>query len=204
MPSSVFPLPSLGRGDALCLQQASRQGVKSELETVMEQLFFYIFAILAVASAIAVVASKNPVHSAVYLIICFLQVAALFILLRAPFLAAAQVFIYVGAVMVLFLFAVLVLNVGKERLGEQIHHQSVIVIPAVILFLLMVGALVVKGGLTAPMGEFTEKALEKNTEVIGKMLLSKYIFPFEVVSVLLLIALIGAVALVMKGRGNPD
>lgn len=181
-----------------------RQGVKFKRETVMEQIFFYIFALLAVASAIAVVASKNPVHSAVYLIICFLQVAALFILLRAPFLAAVQVFIYVGAVMVLFLFAVLVLNVGKERLGEQIHHQSVIVIPAVILFLLMVGALVAKGRLTAPMGAFTEKALEKNTEVVGKMLFSKYIFPFEVVSVLLLVALIGAVALVMKEKGDPD
>lgn len=170
----------------------------------MEQLFFYIFAVIAVASAIAVVAAKNQVHSAVYLIICFLQVAALFILLRAPFLAAAQIFIYVGAVMVLFLFAVLVLNVGKESLGQRIHDQSVVVIPAVILFLLMVGALVAKGRLTAPMGEYTEKALEKNTEVIGKVLFSKYLFPFEVVSVLLLVALIGAVALVMKEKGNPD
>jgi NADH-quinone oxidoreductase subunit J len=79
----------------------------------MEQIFFYIFAGVAVASAIGMIAAKNPVRSAIFLITCLLQVAALYILLRAPFLAAVQVFIYVGAVMVLFLFVVMVLDVGK-------------------------------------------------------------------------------------------
>ncbi len=168
----------------------------------MEQLFFYIFAAVAVASAIAVITTRNPVHSAVYLIICLMQVASLFILLRAPFLAAVQLFIYVGAVMVLFLFAVMVLNVGKERMGAYIHHQSVIAIPAVIAFLLLAGFLVASGSLTASKGNYPEKALEKNTEVIGKVLFSRYLFPFEVVSLLLLVALIGAVALVLQEKGG--
>jgi NADH-quinone oxidoreductase subunit J len=76
-------------------------------------LFFLIFAAVAVGSAVAVVTSRNPVHSALFLMVCLLQVACLFVLLRAPFLAAVQVFIYVGAVMVLFLFVVLVLDLRK-------------------------------------------------------------------------------------------
>ena len=83
---------------------------------MFEQVFFYIFAVVAVVSAIAVISSRNPVHSALYLIVCLLQVAAMYILLRAPFLAAVQVFIYVGAVMVLFLFAVMVLDMGKIQI----------------------------------------------------------------------------------------
>lgn len=170
----------------------------------MEQIFFYIFAAIAVITAVAVVSVRNPVHSALYLIVCFLQVAAIFILLRAPFLAAVQVFIYVGAVMVLFLFAVMVLDVGKESFGEHMHSQA---IPAVItvIGLLAVGIWMISSGrITAPLGVYNEEALAKNTEVIGKSLFTQYIFPFEVVSLLLLIALIGAVVLVLKDKGRGE
>ncbi len=164
----------------------------------MEQLFFYIFAVIAVLSALGVVTARNPVHSAIFLIACLLQVAALFILLRSPFLAAVQVFIYVGAVMVLFLFAVMMLDIGKERLKEHIHGQRIIAVPAVILLFAMAGYLALKGNLIAPVGKYSEALLVKNTEVLGKLLYTKYIFPFEVVSVLLLVALVGAIVLVMK------
>ncbi len=169
----------------------------------MEQLFFYIFAAMAIASAIGVISDKNAVHSAFYLIITLLQVAAIFVLLRSPFLAAVQVFIYVGAVMVLFLFAVMVLDVGKEELSARLNEQSVIAIPAVLVMLLMIGFLVVRGHLTAPPGAYTESELiGRSTEVIGRSLYTRYIFPFEIVSILLLIALIGAITLVMKERGE--
>jgi NADH-quinone oxidoreductase subunit J len=154
----------------------------------MEQLFFYIFAFIAVVSALAVILVKNPVHSAIYLILCLLQAAALFVLLRAPFLAAVQVFIYVGAVIVLFLFVVMVLDIGKEKFGERMHGQGHLAIPVVALFLVITGYMVFKGRLTAPAGNFTESALAKNTEVLGKLLYTKYIFPFEVVSILLPVA----------------
>lgn len=169
----------------------------------MEQLFFYIFAVVAIVSALLVVTVRNAVHSAFYLIICLLQVAALFILLRSPFLAAVQVFIYVGAVMVLFLFAVMVLDIGKEEMKEHIHSQWIPAVGTIIGLLLMVGYLVKRGKLTAPLGIYNEAVLAKNTEVIGKAIYTQYIFPFEVVSLLLLIALVGAIVLVMKEKGRP-
>lgn len=168
----------------------------------MEQLFFYIFAIIAVVSAIAVITVRNPVHSAFYLIVCLLQVAAIYILLRSPFLAAVQVFIYVGAVMVLFLFAVMVLDIGKEGLKAQLHHQNPIAIAVVVGLLALIGFFISRGTLTAQPGQYDEAALVNNTEVLGKALFTKYIFPFEAVSLLLLIALVGAVVLVMKEKGK--
>ena len=172
----------------------------------MEAMFFYSFAGVAVASAIGVITARNPVHSAIFLIISLLQVAALYILLRAPFLAAVQVFIYVGAVMVLFLFVVMVLDVGKERLKEHLHGQRTVAIPVLILLLAFTGYLLFKAKLPAPVGNYSEATLMRHTEVLGKLLYTKYIFPFEVVSVLLLVALIGAIVLVMKRKepGEPE
>jgi len=169
----------------------------------MEQLFFYIFALVAIVSAVLVVSVRNAVHSAFYLIICLLQVAALFILLRSPFLAAVQVFIYVGAVMVLFLFAVMVLDIGREKTKEYIHSQWLPGIGVIIALLLVVGYLIKGGKLSTLTGVYTEAVLAKNTEVIGKALFTQYIFPFEVVSLLLLIALVGAIVLVMKDKTRP-
>jgi len=166
----------------------------------MEQFFFYAFAIIAVLCAVCVVTLRNPVHSAFFLILTLLQVAAIFILLRAPFLAAVQVFIYVGAVMVLFLFAVLVLDLGRERMKEYIHQQSPPAVAAVVVLFITAALLVLKARITAPPGRFDEAALANNTEVVGRALFTTYIFPFEVVSVLLLVALIGAVALVLRER----
>jgi NADH-quinone oxidoreductase subunit J len=166
----------------------------------MEQLFFYIFAVIAVISALGVITARNPIHSAVFLIVCLLQVAAVFILLRSPFLAVAQVFIYVGAVVVLFLFAVMMLDIGKERLRERIHGQLKYAVGAVFLFFVMAGYLILKGRLSAPLGKYTQAELAENTEILGKLLYTKYIFPFEVVSVLLLVALIGAIVLVNKQK----
>ncbi|HLC19204.1 MAG TPA: NADH-quinone oxidoreductase subunit J [Thermodesulfobacteriota bacterium] len=166
----------------------------------MEQVFFYIFAVVAVASAIAVITARSAVHSAFFLVICLLQVAAVFVLLRFPFLAAVQVFIYVGAVMVLFLFAVMVLDVGRETFGERLHSQSIPAVLTLAVLFVMMGLLMFSGKVTVPGGPYSEAALARNTEIIGRALYTKYIYPFEVVSVLLLIALIGAVALVMRER----
>lgn len=166
----------------------------------MEQVFFYIFSIIAVISAISVISARSAVRSAFYLIITLMQVAAIFILLRSPFLAAVQVFIYVGAVMVLFLFAVMVLDIGREKLATYIHHQSVIAVPAVIVFFLMGAYMIIRGGWNVSNVGFPEEALAKSSEVIGKEMFGRYLFPFEVVSLVLLIALIGAVALVLRGR----
>ena len=170
----------------------------------MEQFFFYVFAGIGIASAVGVITAKNPVHSAVFLITCLLQVAALYILLRAPFLAAVQVFIYVGAVMVLFLFVVMMLDIGKERLKEHLHGQRAVAIPVLILLFGLAGYLLFKAKLSAPVGNYSETTLMRHTEVLGKLLYTKYIFPFEVLSVLLLVALIGAIVLVMKKKESGE
>jgi len=166
----------------------------------MEQIFFYIFAVIAVIAAVSVVTSRSPVHSTLFLIVTLLQVAAIFILLRSPFLAAVQVFVYVGAVMVLFLFAVLVLGVGNETFSTRFHGQAIPAVVALCALFLVSGLLMFSGSGTVPGAPFKEEALARNTEVIGRALYTRYIFPFEVVSLLLLIALIGTVALVMKER----
>jgi len=169
----------------------------------MELIFFYIFAFIAVGAAISVVCVRNVVHSTLFLIVSLMQVAAMFILLRSPFLAAVQVFIYVGAVMVLFLFAVLVLGLGNLKFSERFHSQSIPALIALGLLFLVSGLLLfMGGGGTVPSKPFTEAALARSTEVIGRSLYTTYIFPFEVVSLLLLIALIGAVVLVMKERSK--
>jgi NADH-quinone oxidoreductase subunit J len=166
----------------------------------MEIIFFYLFAGMAVVAAAGVITLRNPVHSAVCLILCLLQVAALYILLRSPFLAVVQVFIYVGAVMVLFLFAVMMLDIGKERMQQHVHGQRKYALPAAAALLVMMGAMALGGRLTAPAGPYTDAALARNTEVLGRLLYTNYIFPFEVVSVLLLVALVGAIVLVMRVR----
>lgn len=166
----------------------------------MELIFFYTFAAVAVASAIAVISLRNPVHSAIFLMVCFLQVAALFVLLRSPFLAVAQVFIYVGAVIVLFLFAVMVLDLGRERFGTYLHSQRPLGLLVAIGFVLVMGVSILKGKLNAPLGKYTEETMMQNTEVMGNLLYTKYLYPFEVTSVLLLVALIGAIVLAMKEK----
>jgi len=167
---------------------------------MMEQLFFYAFAIIAVISALCVVSVRSAVHSAFFLVICLLQVAAIFVLLRFPFLAAVQVFIYVGAVMVLFLFAVMVMDIGKETFGERMHNQSIPAALVLIALLVVMGMLMYSGSLPAGSVPFEEAELARNTEIIGKALYTRYIYPFEVVSVLLLIALVGAVVLVLRNK----
>ncbi|MCK5237454.1 MAG: NADH-quinone oxidoreductase subunit J [Deltaproteobacteria bacterium] len=160
----------------------------------MEQIFFIGFAVLAIVSALAVVSLRNPVHSALCLMVCLFQVACIFVLLRSPFLAVVQIFIYVGAVMVLFLFVVMILDIRKVMLGSLVGKRSGFVyaiMPLVTLEFLLV---IFKGGLgkvasNIPSGE------EVKVAVIGKELFTKYLFPFEVVSILLLVAMVGAIVL---------
>jgi len=170
----------------------------------MEAIFFYLFAGIAVVCATGVITVRNPVHSAVCLILCLLQVAALYILLRSPFLAAVQVFIYVGAVMVLFLFAVMMLDIGREKMQRLVHGQRKIALPVAGVLLVMLSATALGGRLTAPPGAYSDASLARNTEVLGGLLYTRYIFAFEVVSALLLVALIGAIVLVMRAKKETD
>ncbi len=164
----------------------------------MEKLFFIMFAILAITSAIGVVSLRNPIHSALSLMVCLFQVACLFVLLRSPFLAVVQVFIYVGAVMVLFLFVVLILDVKSVVLARRTIKRSYLVyilVPVVAVELLI---LLVGGGLSKLMLDVPGEEVLVST--IGRVLFTEYLLPFELVSILLLVAMVAAIVMAKEGR----
>lgn len=162
----------------------------------MEKLFFLIFAITAVASAIAVISFRNPVHSAISLMVCFFQVASIFVLLRAPFLAAAQVFLYVGAVMVLFLFVIMMLDIRKTIINRVAPRGLFWIVAILAALAYEMFAVISKSNF--PAQSMAAARLDGTVAEIGKALFTEYLLPFEVVSVILLVALIGAIVMGKK------
>lgn len=165
---------------------------------MMDHLFFFYFAGMIALTSILVVVFRNPVYSALSLLIMFFHVAGLYVTLHAEFLAAVQIVVYAGAILVLYLFVVMLLNLKQD---DRYHHQWPV---AAILGLTMaVEAFVltlVKGrtipSIPANLGETVEGT--GNTEALGDMLYSTYLFPFEVASLVLLVAMIGAILLAKK------
>jgi NADH-quinone oxidoreductase subunit J len=165
---------------------------------MIEQFFFLLFGFIAIVCAACVVTLRNPVHSALFLMATLFQVAALFVLLRSPFLAVVQVFIYVGAVMVLFIFVVFLLDVRKMMLDvfRPKHKLIAYLVMAVLLVEVIVVAFVGRVEhlkLAAP-------GAEVKVETIGKALFTTYIYPFEVVSIVLLAAMVGAIVMARGGE----
>lgn len=162
-----------------------------------EQVFFFIFAIIAAGSAMAVVSFKNPVYSVLSLMVCFLQMAALFVMLRSPFLAVVQVFVYVGAVLVLFLFVIMMLDIRKARMDQFITGGNFWAIGLLAILIIEMIFIVSKSRL-ANITVSPELRLDGGVREIGEALFTKYLLPFEVVSLILLVALIGAIVLGRK------
>jgi NADH-quinone oxidoreductase subunit J len=168
----------------------------------MELLFFYIFAGVAIGSAVMVVTNKNVLHAALFLILTFFCVSAIYILLRAEFLAAVQVLLYVGAIMALFIFTILLINVMQAQFLRQFHGQRplaailVVALLAETMFLLLSDF---RGNFPLMQETPSETAGKAGLQVLSNLLLTDYLLLFEVASVLLLAALIGAVVL---ARGN--
>ncbi len=158
----------------------------------MEFGFFLLCAAVTVDSALLVVIARNPIHSALALMACLVQVAALFILLGSPFLAAIQIFVYVGAVMVLFLFVIMMIDVREAarvrflRGGGMFPTLVVLVLLGAEMLILLLGS--ERLPVTAAGGG---GALER----LSTTLFTDYLFPFEVTSVILLVALVGAIVL---------
>jgi NADH-quinone oxidoreductase subunit J len=170
---------------------------------IVVALFFYLFAGLCVASAFMVIAAKNPVHSVLYLILAFVNAAGLFVMLGAEFLAMILIVVYVGAVAVLFLFVVMMLDVDFAELkqGALQYLPIGMLIGGIFLaeLLLVVGAWVIGPGvpyaITAPIAAKTS-----NIEVIGLVLYTRYAYFFEAAGMILLIAMIGAIVLTLQHR----
>jgi NADH-quinone oxidoreductase subunit J len=171
---------------------------------VADQVLFYFFAGLAVLSAILVVTSRNTVYSAVFLITTLLATGGIFLTLRAEFLFAVQIILYVGGIMVLFVFVIMLVNLDVSVRQLQFNRQKWV---ATLLSLVLGGELLAAFALARNnqqgrdllgLPQAAATALEPNTELVGKVLFEKYMIPFEIASVLLLVALIGAVVMGKK------
>ncbi len=166
----------------------------------MELIVFFILAGLAVGSALAMVTSRNMVYGVLWMVANFAMVAILFLLLNATFLAAVQVIVYAGAIMVLFLFVVMLLGPQRIPAIETIPMQRPLALLFGLLLFLALSAVLTTNRLTGQTGDVTPQALERigNSVLVGGELFSTYLFPFELSSVLLLIAMVGAVVLAKR------
>jgi NADH-quinone oxidoreductase subunit J len=168
------------------------------------QLFFGYFAGVIALTAILVVALKNPIYSVLSLLVMFFHVAGLYLTLHAEFLAAVQIIVYAGAILVLYLFVVMLLNLHRD---DHYHSQwravGFVCIPLFIEFMVLIA-----GGSAASPGpvpaEPTDDVAGGNTLAIGETLFSTYLFPFEVASLILLVAMVGAIVLAKKDFGGRE
>jgi len=163
----------------------------------MELLLFYLLAIGAVISGLLVILKRNPVINALFLIVVMLCLAGIYLLLGAQFMAAIQLIVYAGAIMVLFLFVIMLLNLDQEIAGivKGRYQKAIGFLLAALLFLTLftvVGVNTLPGKGTHPIDETA------NTESIGRLLFTYFLLPFEMTSVILLIAIIGAIVLGKK------
>ena len=173
---------------------------------ILQTIMFYLFAAVAIASAVMVVSARNPVHSVLFLILAFFNTAGLFVLLGAEFLAMILVIVYVGAVAVLFLFVVMMLDIDFAQLRSGFMRY--LPIGALIGFILLAELMLVFGswviapgiaGLAAaPLP--ADAAAISNTRALGDLLYTRYIFAFQVAGLILLVAMIGAIVLTLRTR----
>jgi len=162
---------------------------------------FYFFAAVMVFAALRVITARNPVHSALFLVLAFFTAAGLWMLLEAEFLAIALVLVYVGAVMVLFLFVVMMLDINLDRLREGYWDY-------------LVPGLIVAGVMLAEMvlilyGKYFDEGMPQpaphaadysNTRELGRLIYTEYVYPFEIAAVILLVAIVAAIALTLRHR----
>lgn len=169
---------------------------------MFEYAVFWVFAAILVIAAVCVITARNPVHSALFLVLAFFTAAALWMLLRAEFLAIVLVLVYVGAVMVLFLFVVMMLDINLDRMREG--FWSYLPLGAAIAALMIVEMALVLGGKyfgsqTLP-GPADPGPGYNNTKELGRLLYTDYAYPFELAAVLLLVAIVVAIALTLRKR----
>jgi NADH-quinone oxidoreductase subunit J len=164
-------------------------------------LAFYLFATLTIASAIAVIVARNPVHSVLWLILAFFNGAGLMLLLGAEFIAMLMVIVYVGAVAVLFLFVVMMLDIdfASLRTGFTKNLPFGIIVALVLLAEIVVAVSAWSSGPTLS-GRAIPAAATPNIVAIGQLLYSRYLFPFEIAGLILLVAMIGAIVLTHRSR----
>ncbi|MGE0171523.1 MAG: NADH-quinone oxidoreductase subunit J [Oligoflexales bacterium] len=165
-----------------------------------EQLAFYLISTILIATGIAVVLCRNAVISAIFLIVNLLTIAGIYALVGAHFVAAIQVLVYAGAIMVLFLFVIMLLNLDpKELEGPKLPASELFVLILMLFAFGVTSGLILKGGgKYLPIQATVETATDSNTYVVGMELFSKYLWPFELASLLILLAIIASIVIAKK------
>ena len=160
---------------------------------------FYVFSAILIFAALRVVTTRNPVHAALWLVLCFFSAAAIWLLLQAEFLAIALVLVYVGAVMVLFLFVVMMLDVNFDTLRQ--HFKSYVPVGALVgALVLLEMTLVIVSSAIGTQDSLPPAPSGSNTQALGKLIYVDYVYPFEIAAVVLLVAIIAAIALTHRKR----
>ena len=168
------------------------------MTTVLESLFFYILAGIILGGAVLTITRRNAVHSAIWLVFTLIGVAGLYLHLHAEFLAAVQVLLYIGGIMVLFLFVIMLVNLDEAARQRQFNRQWSIALIAALVLLAELGLFVWRGASGFQFGQSTGGSLAPNTELIALALYRDYMLPFEIASLLLLVAILGAVIMAKK------
>jgi len=162
---------------------------------------FYIFAAILVFAALRVVTARNPVHAVLWLVLAFFTAAEHWLMLRAEFLAIVLVLVYVGAVMVLFLFVVMMLDINFDNLRKQFRSYLPVGATVGALVLIEMALTLVGSGLAVPAGSAAGLAAGgSNTKALGALVYTEYVYPFEIAAVILLVAIIAAIVLTHRKR----
>ena len=168
----------------------------------IEPIVFYILSTILLLAALRVITARNPVHAVLFLVLAFFTASGIWMLLRAEFLAIVLVLVYVGAVMVLFLFVVMMLDINLDRLREG--FWSYLPLGAAVGVLMVVEMILVLGGKYFGLEHLPNPvdpgAGYSNTKELGRILYTGYVYPFELAAVILLVAIVAAVALTLRGR----
>lgn len=168
----------------------------------MDVIVFYLFAFIAVLAALGMIVLRNPVHSALSLAVVFISLAAMYVLLSAPFIAVAQVMIYAGAILILFVFVIMLLSPGTDQGAGVLKSQrglAALFGAALVIELVVVLAAAV---LPSARGEFTPERIAQigNVQAIGTLLFTDFLLPFEITSILLLVAIVGVIVMAKRAR----
>ena len=167
-----------------------------------ETAVFYFFSAILLFAGFRVITARNPVHAALFLVLAFFTAAGLWLMLEAEFLAITLVLVYVGAVMVLFLFVVMMLDINLDKLREGFWDY--LPLAGIVATLLVLEMAVVLGGkqfgLNAVPAPIAHAADYSNTKELGRLLYTEYVYPFELAAVILLVAIVAAIALTMRRR----
>ena len=172
---------------------------------VLPELFFFYFAAMITGLAILVVTRRNPVHSVLWMLLLFFHIAGLYLFLNAEMIAAIQIIVYAGAILVLFLFVVLLLDLKKEVDEEPFGGVWPAGVSVALAFFIL-AIIIIRSFTVGPQGDFPVDRVNEITHpaAIGRVLYTEFIFPFEVVSLILLVAVVGAIVLAKKKLKGAD